>query len=66
MQKEEKLEDFRSFRTSKRHNQRVNKELHNRATKEKILKLRSVYVRKTQMRNSATKFAIETEEKTFS
>ena len=44
----------------------VNKEVHKEATKENILKLRIVYVRKTQVRNKATNFVIETEEKTFS
>ena len=66
MQKEEKLEEFRSFRSSKRRKERVNKEVHKKATKEEMLKLRIVYVRKTQTRNKATKFAIETEEKTLS
>ena len=67
LQKEEKLEEIRSFRTSKRRKQRVNKERKKQATKEKMLKLRFVWcVRKTQMRIKATKFAIETEEKTFS
>ena len=61
MQKEEKLEEFRSFRTSKRRKQRVNKEVYNKATTEKMF-----CVSKTQMRNKATKFVIETEEKTFS
>ena len=42
----------------------MNKERNGEATKEKILKLRIVLcVKKTQMRNKATKFAIETEEK---
>ena len=36
------------------------------ATKEKMLKLRIFLCDKTQMRDKATKFAIETEEKTFS
>ena len=62
MQKERKLEEFRRFRTSKRQKRRVNKERHEVAVKEKMLKLRIVYVRKTQIRNKATKFAIETEE----
>ena len=67
MQKERKLEEFRSFRISKRRKQRVNKERNKEATKQKMLKFRSVLrVTKTQMRNKATKFAIETEEKTFS
>ena len=66
MQKEEKLEEFTSFRTSKRRKQRVNKEVHNEATKEKMFKLRIVYVRKTQMRHNAAKFAIQTKEKLFS
>ena len=46
--------------------QRVNKNRNKRGLKEKMLNLRLVYVRKTQLRNKATKFAIETEEKTFS
>ena len=64
MQKEEKLEEFSSFRTSKRRKQRVNKET-------KMRRRRRCYnselfcVRKTQMRDKATKFAIETEEKTY-
>ena len=67
MQKEEELEEFRSFRTSKRRKQRVNKERNKEATKEKMLKLRIVLcVIKTQIRNKANQFAIETEEKTFS
>ena len=42
----------------------MNKERNGEATKEKTLKLRIVLcVKKTQMRNKATKFAIETEEK---
>ena len=67
MQKERKLEEFRSFRTSKRQKQRVNKERNKEGTKKKMLNFRIVLcVRKTQMRNKATKFAIETEVKTFS
>ena len=63
VQKEEKLEEFRSFRTSKRRKQRKEQ----KAMKKKMLKLRIVLcVRTTQMRNKATKFAIETDEKTFS
>ena len=63
MQKEKKLEEFRSYRTSKRREQERKKE----ATNEKALKLRIVFcVKKTQMINQTTKFAIETEEKTFS
>ena len=65
MQKEQKLEEFRFFRTSKRRKRRVNKERNKEVAKEKMLKLRIVYVRKTEMRNNATKFAIETEETTF-
>ena len=65
MQKEQKLEEFRIFRTSKRRKRRVNKERNKEVAKEKMLKLRIVYVRKTEMRNNATKFAIETEETLF-
>ena len=44
----------------------MNKERNKEATKEKMLKLRIVLcVRKTQMRNKATKFAMDTDEKTF-
>ena len=64
--KEKKLEELRNLRTSKRRKQRVNKERNKEAAKETMLKLRIILcVRKTQMRNKATKFAIETEEKTF-
>ena len=66
MQIEEKLEQFRNFRTSKRKKQRVNKERNKKETNEKMLKLRIVCMRKTQLKNKATKIAIETEEKTFS
>ena len=66
MQKEEKLEKFRSLRTSKRRKERVNKERNKEAAKEKMLKSEMFCVRKTQMRNKATKFITETEEKTFS
>ena len=66
MQKERKLEEFRCFRTSKRRKRRSNSERNKESVKEKVLKLRIVYVRKTQKRNKVTKFAIETEEKTFS
>ena len=66
MQKEEKLEKFRNSRTSKRRKHRVDKEVRKEATKEKMLKLRNVYERKTQKRNEASQFAIKTEEKTFS
>ena len=66
-QKEKKLEKFRSFRTSKRRKKRVSKERYKEAKKEKMLKFRNVFcVTKTPMRNKATKFAIETQEKTFS
>ena len=67
MQKEE---EFRNFRTSKRRKtsevnkkvkKEVDKEVNNEITKEKMLKLRIVYVRKTQMRNQAIKLSIETE-----
>ena len=40
MQKERKLEDFRSFRTSKRQKQILIKERKEEAMKEKMLKLR--------------------------
>ena len=46
MQKEEKLEEFRSFRTSKRQKQRVKKERNKEAAKENILKLRFVLCEK--------------------
>ena len=64
MQKERRLEEFRSFRTSKRRKQRKRQ----RSDEKEDVKTQTcfVWVRKTQMRNEATKFAIETEEKTFS
>ena len=65
MQKEQKLEEFRNFRTSKRQKRRVNKERNKEVAKEKMFKLRIVYVRKTEMKKKATKCAIETEETTF-
>ena len=46
MQKEKKLEEFRSFRTSKRRKRRVNKDQNKKATKEKMLKLRIVLCQK--------------------
>ena len=62
MQKGERLEEFRSFRTSKRlKTRRSEQEVKKEVTKDKMLKLRIVYVRKTQMRNQAFKLAIETE-----
>ena len=39
----------------------VKKEVNKEVTKEKMLRLRIVYVRKTQMRNQAIRLAIETE-----
>ena len=50
MQKEQKLEEFRNFRTSKRQKRRVNKERNKEVAKEKMFKLRIVYVRKTEMK----------------
>ena len=51
MQKREILEEFRSFRTSKRQKQRrkqrSEQETNKEATKEEILILRIVYARKT-------------------
>ena len=42
MQKEEKLEEYRSRRTSNRRKQRVNKGRNKEATKEKMLNFRIV------------------------
>ena len=67
MQKEEKLEEIRSLRTSNRRKQRVNKERNKEATKEKMLNFRiDLWVRKNQNRNKPTNFAIKAEEKTLS
>ena len=63
MQKEEKLEEFRSFGTSKRRKQRVNKEVHKEATKEKMLKRRISYVRKSQMGNKALSLQLQLKRK---
>ena len=51
MQREKKLEEFRSFRTSKRRKRRVNKEKNEEAVREKMLKLRIVCVKRIQMRD---------------
>ena len=61
MQKVRKLEEFRSFRTSKRREQRKKQ----RGNEREDVLTQNCFVRekKNQMRNKATKFAIETEEK---
>ena len=62
MQKEEKLEEFRNFRISKRRKQRKEQ----RSLEEDEVKNTELFFRsKTQMRNKATKFAIEAEKKNF-
>ena len=61
MQKERKLEEFRSFRTSKRRTKKVQ-----RSNEREDVKIQNCFLDdKTQMINKATKFAIETEEKTL-
>ena len=63
MQKGTKLEKFRSFRTSKQQKKRRKQ----RSDEREDVKTQNcfVYDKKNQMRNKATKFAIETEKKTF-
>ena len=61
MQKEIKLEKFRSLRTSKRRTKKQTK----KQRKEDVKNQNCFMCDKTQMRNKATKFAIETEEKTL-
>ena len=51
----------RRWSNDKEVNSEVNKEVNKEVTKKKMLKLRIVYVRKTQMRNQAIKLAIEPE-----
>ena len=62
-QKERKLEEFRSFRTSNDEQRK-----RPRSDEREDVKTQNCFVwdKKTQMRNKAIKFAIETEKKTFS